>query len=94
MVPPTARYLAHGRQRIAAKISRGIGIRRITDINQPVWRQGELLRGRLGGANIHTAINHRGVHTDDFTGQRTAELNGKIGLARRSRPHQKDRWRQ
>jgi hypothetical protein len=38
-------------------------------------------RRRLGGADIHAAIDERGIHADDVAGQRLAQFDGEIRLA-------------
>jgi len=101
MVPPTssgmrpaARDFRHRRQRVGAEFRRRIALRGVKNIHQAMRISGQHLTGRLGGTDVHAAIDQRRVDTDQLAGQHARQLQCKIGLAGGGGAHQKDGGRQ
>src|SRR5690606_1120418 len=76
--------------RIRTKVGGGVWFGRITDIYQAMRRHGQLGGSWLGGTDVHTAINQRGVYTDNLHRQMLPQGYCQVCLARCGRPHQKD----
>jgi hypothetical protein len=70
MVPPTSSGmrpradLGHGGQRVGAEARRRVGIGRVADVDQPMRIARQHRRRRLGGADVHAAVDQRRVDAD------------------------------
>jgi hypothetical protein len=87
---PARGDLRHGRQRIGTELRGGIGSRRVTDVDQPVRRSLQQFRCRLGGADVHAAVDQRGIDADDLQREAAYQLDRQRGLARGGRPYQEN----
>ena len=97
IVPPTsngmrprARIPAIATPGVAHEARGGIGIHRIDDVDEMVRHLRAFRCRRLRGADVHAAINLRGVHRHDLGGPARRECQRQRALARRRRAHQQD----
>jgi hypothetical protein len=82
--------LRHRREGIITKARRRVGLGGIQDIDQAMRRTGQHIGGRLGRSDVHAAIDHRRIDTDDLARQTLHQLDSQIRLAGRGRTHQQD----
>jgi hypothetical protein len=59
---------------------------RVVDVLKMVSNQRLLLRGWLGGADIHKAVNLPGISRDNFRVNFLRDFQGAAGLSRTRRP--------
>lgn len=58
------------------------GLRGLDDVDQMAGDLPSLLERRLGGADVHAAVNLHGIDADDLAGEGTGQLEGEGSLAR------------
>ena len=78
------------RARVGDEARRRVALGRIDDVDQVVRHRGALGRARLGGADVHAAVDQRRVDADDLDRAARRERGGDRqrggALARRRRP--------
>ena len=75
--PSAAGDAGEGLAREPAPVSGGEGLVGVDDIKQVVRNQGALVRRRLGGADLHLAIDGYGIAADDLAGELLRQTNGE-----------------
>ena len=80
------------RQCVPSKLTGRIRLVGVDDIYQAMRHSRLFLRVRLGGANVHAAIDQRGVDADQIGRHALAYGHGQRGLAAGRRSHDRDQW--
>src|SRR5271165_2269710 len=80
--------ILHRRECIADEFPGGILLSRIANINQMMGMAGAQQGGRLGRADIHAAVDERGIDADDLQWKTLDEPQREVGLAGPGRTHQ------
>ena len=70
----TSRDVINHYARVSGESPGRISVRRIDDIDEVVWHDGSNCGGRFGCADIHIAIDERGVHADNLKRNAFCEL--------------------
>ena len=84
---------AHRRERVGAEPRGGVGRGRIEDVDQMMRHARALGRGRLGGPDVHAAVDLRRVDGDDLDREPARQRRGERRLAARRRTHDQHRRR-
>ena len=82
--------LARGRRGQPAVVAGGEGLIGVGNVDEVVRQAGAFVRGGLGGAEVHAAIDGDRVATDDFAGEALGEGEGKGGFAAAGGAEQED----
>ena len=80
-------------RRIGGKTGSRIGFFRVKNVNEGVRITDEGCSVRFGGADIHAAIDLRGIDADKMHGLTVSKGKGKVGLAGRGRAENADNGR-
>ena len=68
-------------QAVSQKIGHAVALRRVDDVDEMVWYGGAFGRSGLGGADVHAAVNQRGIEADDFQRQLFGQGKRERGFA-------------
>ncbi|OPZ69496.1 MAG: hypothetical protein BWY83_01956 [bacterium ADurb.Bin478] len=80
---PAAQKVRDAATGLASELAGAVGLIRIADVDKMVGNPAAFLRGGLGGADVHKAVNLARISGHDIGGEPARQLEGQLGLADR-----------
>jgi hypothetical protein len=77
-------------RRVGRELRGRVGLARVEDVDQVVRQRGTLGHARLGGADVHAAVDQRRIDADDFQRHAFGQRQRDRALAAGGRPGQAD----